>query len=266
MFLQIVEFNTSTPTFMPTPHSHDYYELYFQLDGNNRQLFIENKMYLLPAKIFCVIPPFCMHKMDGNNHRRININISKDLLSAEEIKFLDNCAKQIAIKFDDGFFDFLTTMLIETAKIYASSDKISKDYEISFVKTILYFLQKQELNSIKPISTTEKEGITDPLILKLIFFINENYQSHINLKMLCDKFFLSKATLCARFKNLMKCSIMDYLLRLRLSKARELLLSGDSSIEEISFVCGFSSVNFFRIKFKQIMGVTPLHYRKDIRG
>ena len=157
-------------------------------------------------------------------------------------------------------------MLIETAKIYASSDKISKDYEISFVKTILYFLQKQELNSIKPISTTEKEGITDPLILKLIFFINENYQSHINLKMLCDKFFLSKATLCARFKNLMKCSIMDYLLRLRLSKARELLLSGDSSIEEISFVCGFSSVNFFRIKFKQIMGVTPLHYRKDIRG
>lgn len=58
--------------------------------------------------------------MDGIKHRRININISKDLLSAEEIEFLGNCVKQIAIKFDDIFFKFLTTLLVENAKIYHS--------------------------------------------------------------------------------------------------------------------------------------------------
>ena len=44
MFLQVVDLKTTNQS-MPTPHSHDYYELYFQLEGENRQLFIENKKH-----------------------------------------------------------------------------------------------------------------------------------------------------------------------------------------------------------------------------
>lgn len=64
----------------------------------------------------------------------------------------------------------------------------------------------------------------------------------------------------------MNCSIMDYLLQVRLSKARDLLLVSSHSIEEISEICGFSSVSYFRTSFKQIIGTSPLHYRKDMRG
>ena len=266
MFLQIVELKTNNPSYMPNPHSHDYYELYFQLAGCDRQLFIQDKMYLLPDKVLCVIPPFCMHKMDGKTYRRININISKDLLSPEEITFLDDCAKKIALKLDEKFLAFLEPLLMESAQLYNSNDLTSKSYELPLIKTIFRFLQKQHFESVNYVSTTQEKSTTDPLILKLILFINENYQSPIDLQTLCDKFFLSKATLCARFKKMMKCSIMDYLLRLRLSKAREMLLSNTFSIEEVSYLCGFSSSNYFRSTFKRAIGVSPLHYRKDIRG
>ena len=167
---------------------------------------------------------------------------------------------------EDHFLSFLEPLLVESAKLYNSNDMNSKRYELPLVKTILRFLQIQNFQIVNSVSTTQEKGTTDPLILKLILFINENYQSHIDLQMLCDKFFLSKATLCARFKKMMKCSIMDYLLRLRLSKARELLLSQNFSIEEVSYLCGFSSSNYFRSSFKRTIGVSPLHYRKDIRG
>ena len=104
-FLQIAELHTNNATYMPNPHSHDYYELYFQL-GGNRHLFVQDKMYTLPPKTLCVIPPFCMHKLEGTAYHRININISKDLLSAQEVKFLNDCAKKIALKLDDSFLTF----------------------------------------------------------------------------------------------------------------------------------------------------------------
>jgi AraC-like DNA-binding protein len=265
MFLQIVELKAVYHN-MPTPHSHDYYELYFQLEGDKRQLFIENKMYILPPKALCVIPPFCMHKMDGAAYRRININISKDLLSAEEIQFLDDCAKKIALKLDDTFLHFLYPLLLKGTELYNSNNVHSKQYTLPLVKTIFLFLQNKNFEIIDSVSITKEKNETDPLILKLILFINENYQSHLDLQMLCDKFFLSKATLCARFKKMMKCSIMDYTLNLRLSKARQMLLSQNSSIEEIADACGFSSSNYFRTSFKNALGVSPLQYRKDIRG
>ena len=265
MLLQVVDLKTKNQS-MATPHSHDYYELYFQLEGENRQLFIENKMYLLPPKVLCVIPPFCMHKMDGNSYRRININISKDLLSTDEIHFLDECSQKIALRLDDTFFDFLYPLLIQSVELYNSNEITTKQYQIPLIKTIFLFLRQYNFEIIDSVATTKEKNSTDPLILKLILFINENYQSHIDLQMLCNMYFISKASLCARFRSMMKCSIMDYILNLRLSKARQMLQAKNASIEEVADSCGFSSTNYFRTSFKRAIGTSPLQYRKQIRG
>nr|MBQ4318799.1 helix-turn-helix transcriptional regulator [Clostridia bacterium] len=225
-----------------------------------------NEMYDLPSNVICVIPPFCIHKFEGADYRRININISKDLLTEDEINFLDSCAEKIALRFDDEFREFVEPLLTECARLYDSNDVRMKCYELPMVKTILYFMQKEAFEAVPSISATNDKNATDMVILKIINFINENYRSRIELKALCDRYFLSKASLCARFKRVMKCSIMEYLLQIRLSKARDLLLVSDLSIEEVADSCGFSSANYFRTAFKRTLGVSPLSYRKDIRG
>lgn len=265
MFLQIVELKTTTAPSMSNPHSHDYYELYFQLEGVRRQLFIKSQVYDLPAKALCVIPPFCVHQLDGSNYRRININISKDLLSEDELRFLDDCAKSVALKLDDDFLLFLEPLLVESAELYKSNTFKTKQYSLPLVKTILYFLQNHNLQAVN-ISYTQLSEQVDSLINKVILFLNENYKSRIDLKMLCEQFFISKATLCSRFKKRMNCSIMDYLLQLRLGKARSMLFNTNQSIENIAERCGFSSTNYFRSIFKEIVGIAPLHYRKHMRG
>ena len=265
MFLQIVELKTNNATSSANPHSHDYYELYFQFEGLNRKLFIKGKMYDLPNKALCVIPPFCMHQLDGKSYRRINIDISKDLLSKEELSFLDECAQKVVLEIKPAHLTLLEPLLLECTQLYQSNDSQAKYYSLNIVKTILYFLKKYNLQTITP-SNNSTRGVPDVIISKVILFLNENYQNRIDIKMLCDNFFLSKATLCARFKRMMKCSIMDYLLQLRLSKARDLLFATNQSIEFISETCGFSSTNYFRNVFKQIVGVPPLQYRKHMRG
>ena len=64
------------------------------------------------------------------------------------------------------------------------------------------------------------------------------------------------------FKKYTNCSLIDFLLNIRLTKAKELLVNAKKSVEEIAELCGFSSANYFGLIFKKKEGVSPINYRK----
>ncbi len=260
-FLEIERREMQTKFDMSEPHSHDYYELYFLLEGT-REFFRWDKMFVLSRGSFCVIPPFCLHKTEGGAYKRINVNISENFLKKEEIAFLDGCAEAGAWRLDEEYLPLLVSLLNEGLSIRAGKGRLRKDYELSIVQTVLYLLQKQELTPISLVSSLPAFKAADPVVLKMLFYLNENYRENITLDSLSAKFFLSKVALCARFKKFMRCSIMQYLFQIRLSKAKELLSSTNKSVEKIAEECGFSSANYFSLVFKKEIGLSPLHYKK----
>ena len=60
----------------------------------------------------------------------------------------------------------------------------------------------------------------------------------------------------------MHCSVMEYCSAVRLNEAKQLLLTTDKSIEDISDLCGYSSANYFSLFFKSKTGLAPSNYRK----
>lgn len=260
-FLEIERREMQTKFDMSDPHSHDYYELYFLLEGT-REFFRQDKMFVLSRGSFCVIPPFCLHKTEGGAYQRININISENFLKKEEISFLNGCAEAGALRLDEEYLPLLVSLLNEGLSIRAGKGRLRKDYELSLVQTVLYLLQKQELAPISLFSSMPALNTADPVVLKMLFYLNENYRENVTLDSLSAKFFLSKVALCARFKKFMHCSIMQYLFQIRLSKAKELLSSTNKTVEKIADECGFSSANYFSLVFKKEIGLSPLHYKK----
>ena len=260
-FLEIEQRTMATHWDMNELHSHDYYELYFLFEGT-RQFFTQDKMFVLPRGSFCVIPPFCLHKTEGDAYERINLNVSEALLKKEEIKFLSSCAEAGALRLDEQYLPLLSSLLREGLSVRASTSGLRRDYEHSIMQTVLYLLQKQELSPISLASSSHSVQVADPVVLKLLFYLNENYREEITLDSLSSRFFLSKVALCARFKRFMNCSIMQYLFQIRLSKAKELLSSTNKSMEEVACECGFSSANYFSLVFKKEIGLSPLHYKR----
>lgn len=55
-FLEIEEGERTINHEMNEPHSHDYYELYFLLEGE-REFFIDNKMFVVPKNSLVAVPP-----------------------------------------------------------------------------------------------------------------------------------------------------------------------------------------------------------------
>ncbi len=240
---------------------HDYYELYFLLEGT-REIFIENRMFVVPANSFCIIPPFYMHKTEGKPYKRINLYISDNLLDEKELEFLNIHSTHLAFSLTSQQATFISTLLLEASEIKTQNYELRKKYLLPFTKTILYYLQTQSLTPLQPISALPSHKESDTMILKIVSYINENYQNSITLKDLSERFFISTNTLCKRFHKSMGCSIIEYVTFVRLNKAKMYLLTTSKKLEEISYLCGFSSANYFGLTFKKQFGLSPLNYRK----
>lgn len=246
---------------MSNPQFHDYYELYFLFEGT-RELFVENKMFQVPANSFCVIRPFSMHKTEGMPYRRVNAYVSSDLLDEEEINYLNGLGEFVVFALEEKQASFLEKLLTEAGASRVKGYRQRKKYLLHFVKTALCFLQMQELTPLTPSSGVKQGKKTDALILKVVSYINENYASKITLRGLGKKFFVSVNTLCKRFQDSMNCSVMQYATAVRLNKAKMYLLTTEKKLEEIAALCGFSSENYFGLVFKKQVGCSPTNYRK----
>ena len=97
---------------------------------------------------------------------------------------------------------------------------------------------------------------------KTIDYINENYHEKQTLEKLAKTFFVAKTTLMYQFKKYTNCSMIDYLLNVRLTKAKEMLLNSKKSVSDIAEACGFSSSNYFGLIFKKKENLSPANYRK----
>lgn len=97
---------------------------------------------------------------------------------------------------------------------------------------------------------------------RIIDYIDKNFSEKINLKSVAGKYSISVPYLCSCFKKLTGSSLIDFLIRRRITEAKRLLASSDKSIIEISHECGFQSLSNFNHLFKESVGCSPSSYRK----
>ncbi|MBI9104215.1 MAG: AraC family transcriptional regulator [Spirochaetales bacterium] len=93
--------------------------------------------------------------------------------------------------------------------------------------------------------------------------IEENYTEEINLKSLADENGLSYPHFIKTFGAVYGTSPLQYILKMRISRATELLETTDLNITEIGFECGFGDSNYFSRLFRKRMGVSPGKFRKS---
>lgn len=86
-------------------------------------------------------------------------------------------------------------------------------------------------------------------------------QANFSINELADEFGLSVPNMSLQFKMEMGETFTDYLQRLRIDKAKELLAATDSTVEEIANMVGYYSRTSFINKFKKTTGMTPSQFR-----
>ena len=103
----------------------------------------------------------------------------------------------------------------------------------------------------------EKEGIAQTLH----DYMDVNYAEDISLTELARQYSYSTSHLIRSFRKSYSLSPMQYLKKLRIEHAAELLLKSDATIQDIGEMVGLRIPSYFIRIFKQQIGVTPAQYR-----
>lgn len=95
--------------------------------------------------------------------------------------------------------------------------------------------------------------------------LKANFRENLTLKDLSKKYFVNAAYLGQTFKKQYGESFKDYLNRIRVEAAVELLLYSDKKIYEIAEEVGYKDMDYFINKFIALKGCTPAKFRKQVK-
>jgi two-component system, response regulator YesN len=102
-------------------------------------------------------------------------------------------------------------------------------------------------------------------IQKIEQFLRENYQHDITLQEIADQFFLNKEYISRKFKQEFQETLTDYLTKIRIEKAKDLLGKPNMKIYEIAYQVGYQNEKYFSKVFKKQEGATPNEYRNALQ-
>ncbi|HEV8246243.1 MAG TPA: AraC family transcriptional regulator, partial [Polyangiaceae bacterium] len=103
-----------------------------------------------------------------------------------------------------------------------------------------------------------------PHYLELKSFIESHFADELELKQLARRVHASVPHFCSEFKRYFKSPAMDFVIRLRLYRARMLLSNQNLSINAIAREVGYEDLHYFSRLFKKRFGLSPRELRRKL--
>lgn len=137
--------------------------------------------------------------------------------------------------------------------------------KVHAMRFIVLFLQatrtqtRSSNRSLTGFDSSEKAVIVNTLMK----YLNENYMRQISLETISKSIYLSPAYISKVFKEEIGESPINYLIKIRLSKARELLMEGGRSIKSVARAVGYEDAYYFSKLYKKYNNVSPSKVKKS---
>jgi AraC-like DNA-binding protein len=104
----------------------------------------------------------------------------------------------------------------------------------------------------------------DKRVLNTLNFIDKHFGERLTNKMLSGKANMVENSFARLFRENTSTSIQQYIKKKRIDKALIMLHHSNAGIEEIASACGFSDRFHFSKVFKELMGISPVSYKKQL--
>jgi AraC-like DNA-binding protein len=147
-------------------------------------------------------------------------------------------------------------------KAYFAGKVVAPGHHEAAVKLLTIFAQHLAIISNQVI--IQQENAEVPVIKKAKEFMREHQAEKISLGVVARAVNMSAFYFCKMFKKVAGINFTDYLSRVRIERAQNLLLNPNLRVSEIAFEVGFQSLTHFNRVFKKITGQSPTDYRAQL--
>lgn len=261
-----------SPTFAFPGESHEPWELVYIQSG---RVIVETDTYSVSLSAGNIIlhKPFEPHKIKADRIACQVILFSFNVDKNEALYDIADkvlCANQLEIS-------YIMTLIsngieIVAGKNYIKSSLCAPKFAAKHIvkNTLELLLLELKRSALYPPITENAfhnhNATSNTIILTIINYLNNNIYRKITLNDIAKNTAYSVSSISALFKKHTGESIMDYFIKIRIQKACELLMQDNLSIKKVSERLNFSTAQYFSSQFKKIIGMTPLQFRKEMKG
>ncbi|MBB3139812.1 AraC family transcriptional regulator [Halomonas organivorans] len=103
-------------------------------------------------------------------------------------------------------------------------------------------------------------------IVQVLSRLHAHYAEEVSVEEMARQANMSPSTFHQHFKQIAQASPLQYLKRLRLIKAQQLLVQEASNVNQAAEAVGYRSVSQFSRDYKRYFGISPLQHRKEERA
>ncbi|ERI94563.1 response regulator receiver domain protein [Clostridiales bacterium oral taxon 876 str. F0540] len=169
------------------------------------------------------------------------------------LKFLDNT---LVILIDKIASSYVGLTIKEELKAEIKNIKNAENYSIG-----LQFFEDWINKAVNAIEENNNSN-TELIIKRANKYIEENYMDDLTLEKVAEVVFISPVYLSKVYKKKMGINFIDYITKIRIERAKELLSNKNLKVYEISNLVGYKNLKYFYKVFKNYTGYTPNSYRE----
>ncbi len=144
----------------------------------------------------------------------------------------------------------------------SGSEAVERIQNSYYLYEIIAFLSEQFEGIMSRLSNGKSESVIDDIVN----YINHNYTENITLEKIAPLFGYNSSYLGKIFSRKMSVNFNTYLDRTRIEHSLDYLCNTKEPVYRISEMVGYKNVDYFHIKFKKHMGISPAEYRKQNGG
>jgi AraC-like DNA-binding protein len=254
------------------PHKHDFIELRYVFSGNCNYI-LNGMSYPVKSGDLIICNP-------GVEHTNSFVH-SKELTTEFHVGFTDihlkNLPKNTLYPETQSPIIFIPSnhrqefvkCCYEILSEYDSKKQINDLMIKSLVMKLLVLLIRELYPEQKTLEDTQTLGYEFEssnktyVVNTIITYLTENYARKISLSKISQNMYLSPVYISKLFKEETGESPINYLIQLRLEKAKEILAHAENpSIKDIAKSVGYDDAYYFSKLFKKYYGVSPSNYKK----
>ncbi len=247
-------------------HWHDYFELFLILEGSVTHI-INGKTQHLEKGTLVFIRPGDIHKYicEEEKVRFLNLAISKNTMyrladylgsTFDKDKMLGSVVPP-SVEVSDRFKKKMLRNFQKVNTMYSNDSQSIKLFMKAYLAEIIVscFLESEE-------SVETEDNIPEWLSETCKqMYIKENFVA--GNKRMVEISGKSREYLSRSLKKYMNTSLSEFVFKIRLEYASNLLINSNLSISDICNECGFDNLSYFYRKFSNLYGATPSAFRKN---
>jgi len=254
-------------------HHHDFYEIYYFLNGNVNYI-IEGRTYRLSPGDLLLISPLELHQPVFLPEKRAYERIVL-WMNRQYIEQLSAAGVSLTRCFDVSAPNHTNLLRLNAQQRQRAIELLSRlldeskgtgyGCELMMHGLLMEFLVEVNRISVSSADHPAPDSRSAPLVAEVLDYINEHYHEPLTLDNLASHFFVSKYHLLHEFNRHVGTSVYHYIIQRRLIIARQMLADGLAPTD-VYQQCGFGDyANFYRA-FKTEYRMSPKEYLNSARG